>query len=248
MKHKYSLVTTIKTDALKTLWFAAADIKEPRKLWIEAGIVGLTRTSVYINQVDIMGLLATGTISIPVMKFYNKCLYKLLKSSGKAERYGLICPLSIQTHGNNEDMGLIRNRIGEGGFDCFLLPLYDKGWELMALCPKLGCITWFSCTMKGKKPKKKLPDMIETAFEAYHFVKGMRSNTLSKPKWVYPTCCPQDVGDAECGLFVMRHMLEIIMLDVVDSFEKALSMEEPYSSDDIDDVRRRWAECFLEVM
>ncbi|KAL3639108.1 Proteasome subunit beta type-3 [Castilleja foliolosa] len=237
-----------KTDALKTLWFAAADIKEPRNLWIEAGIVGLTRTSVYINQVDIMGLLATGTISIPVMKFYNKCLFKLLKSSGKADRYGLMCPLTIQTHGNNEDMGLIRNRIGEGGFDCFLLPLYDKGWELMALCPKFGCITWFSCTMKGKKPKKKLPDMIETAFETYHFVKGMRSNTLTKPKWVYPKCCPQDVGDAECGLFVMRHMLEIIKLDVVDSFEKVLSMEEPYSSDDIDDVRRRWAECFLEVM
>ncbi|KAL3651959.1 Proteasome subunit beta type-3 [Castilleja foliolosa] len=237
-----------KTDALKTLWFAAADIKESRNLRIEAGIVGLTRTSVHINQVDIMGLLATGTISVSVMKFYNKCLYNLLKSSGKADRYGLMCPLTIQSHGNNEDMGLIRNRIGEGGFDCFLLPLYDKGWELMALCPKFGCITWFSCMMKGKKPKKKFPEMIETTFEAYHVVKGMRSNTLSKPKWVYPKCCPQDVGDADCGLFVMRHMLEIIKLDVVDSFEKVLSMEEPYSSDDIDDVRRRWAECFLEVM
>ncbi|KAL3629845.1 tripeptidyl-peptidase II Tpp2 [Castilleja foliolosa] len=29
---------------------------------------------------------------------------------------------------------------------------------------------------------------------------------------------------------------------------KVLSMEEPYSSDDIDDVRKRWAECFLEVI
>ncbi|KAL3618705.1 Transmembrane 9 superfamily member 1 [Castilleja foliolosa] len=27
-----------------------------------------------------------------------------------------------------------------------------------------------------------------------------------------------------------------------------LNMEKPYSSEDIDDVRRRWAECFLEVM
>ncbi|KAL3644356.1 hypothetical protein CASFOL_012288 [Castilleja foliolosa] len=86
------------------------------------------------------------------------------------------------------------------------------------------------------------------AFEAYHVVKGMRSNTVSKPKWVYPNCCQQDVGDAEFGLFVMRHMLEIIKLDIVNSFDKALSMEEPYSSEDFDDVRRRWAECFLEVM
>ncbi|KAL3646084.1 Proteasome subunit beta type-3 [Castilleja foliolosa] len=235
-------------DALKTLWIAAADIKNPRNICIEAGIVGLTRTSVYINQVDIMGLLATGTISASVMKFYNKCLYNILKSSGRADRYGLMCPLTIQTQGNNEDMGLIRNRIGEGGFECFLLPFYDKGWDLLALCPKFGCITWFSCTGKGKKTKKKFPEMIETAFEAYHVVKGLRSNTLSKPKWVYPKCCQQDVGDAECGLFVMRHMLEIIKLDIANSFEKVLNMEKPYSSEDIDDVRRRWAECFLEVI
>ncbi|KAL3618469.1 hypothetical protein CASFOL_037551 [Castilleja foliolosa] len=208
-------------DALKTLWIAAADIKNPRNICIEAEIVGLTRTSVYINQVDIMGLLATGTISASVMKFYNKCLYNILKSSGRAGRYGLMCPLTIQTQGNNEDMGLIRNRIGEGGFECFLLPFYDKGWDLL---------------------------MIETAFEAYPVVKGLRPNTLSKPKWVYPKCCQQDVGDAECGLFVMRHMLEIIKLDIANSFEKVLNMEKPCSSEDIDDVRRRWAECFLEVI
>ncbi|KAL3618504.1 hypothetical protein CASFOL_037586 [Castilleja foliolosa] len=33
-------------------------------------------------------------------------------------------------------------------------------------------------------------------------------------------CCNDDVGDADCGLFVMRHMLEIIKLDVCNSFEK----------------------------
>ncbi|KAL3643225.1 hypothetical protein CASFOL_014040 [Castilleja foliolosa] len=91
----------------------------------------------------------------------------------------------------------------------------------------------------------------ELPVEAYHVVKGMRSNTISKPKWVYPKVLPtrcQDAGDAEFGLFVMRHMLEIIKLDITNSFEKVLTMEEPYSSEDMDDVRRRWAECFLEVM
>ncbi|KAL3618842.1 hypothetical protein CASFOL_037290 [Castilleja foliolosa] len=46
----------------------------------------------------------------------------------------------------------------------------------------------------------------------------------------------------------MRHMLEIIKLDVANSFEKVLSMDVPYSNDDIDDLRTRWAESFLEVM
>ncbi|KAL3616525.1 hypothetical protein CASFOL_039915 [Castilleja foliolosa] len=171
-----------------------------------------------------MGFLVIGTISVSVMTFYSKYLYHILKLSRRDARYGLMCPLTIQTHCNNEDMSLIRNRIGEGSSDCFLLPLCDKGWELMAPLPEVR------------------------AFEAYHVVKGMRSNTLSKPKWVYPKCCHQDVVDAECGLFVMRHMLEIIKLDVVNSFEKVLSMDEPYSNDDIDDVRTRWVESFLEVM
>ncbi|KAL3644139.1 hypothetical protein CASFOL_012071 [Castilleja foliolosa] len=81
----------------------------------------------------------------------------------------------------------------------------------MALCPKSGCIASFCCPGKGKKHKKNFTDMIDTAFETYQVVKGMRSNTLSKPKWVYP---------------------------------KVLHMDKPYSSDDIDDVRRSWAKCF----
>ncbi|KAL3648233.1 hypothetical protein CASFOL_004955 [Castilleja foliolosa] len=233
-------------DVLKVLWIEAADITKPKNCCIEAGIVSLTRAYVSINQMDIMGLLAAGTVSVPVMKFYNKCLYNVLVSSGRADKYGLMCPLAIQSHGNNEEMGLIRNRIGEGGFDCFLLPFYDKGWELMALCPKSGCIASFCCQGKGKKHKKKFTDMIDTAIETYQVVKGMRSNTLSKPKWVYPKCCNKDAVDPECGLFVMRHMLELIKLDIVNSFEQVLHMDKPYSSDDIADVRRSWAKCFLD--
>ncbi|KAL3627801.1 Proteasome subunit beta type-3 [Castilleja foliolosa] len=56
-----------KTDVLKTLWVAAVDIKKPRKLYIEPGVVGLTMISLAINQLDIMGLLVTGTISVSVM-------------------------------------------------------------------------------------------------------------------------------------------------------------------------------------
>ncbi|KAL3618815.1 hypothetical protein CASFOL_037338 [Castilleja foliolosa] len=87
---------------------------------------------------------------------------------------------------------------------------------------------------------------VGAAIETYQVVKGMRSNTLSKPKWIYPKCCNNDVLHFECGLFVMRHMLELIKLDIVNSFEQVLHMDKPYSSDDIDDVRRSWAKCFLD--
>ncbi|KAL3617125.1 hypothetical protein CASFOL_039519 [Castilleja foliolosa] len=83
------------------------------------------------------------------------------------------------------------------------------------------------------------------AFNAYHIMKGTHARQLKKLKWVYPKCHGQ--GEAEeYGLFVMRHMLEIIKLDIVDSFEKRFNMDGPYSKADIDVVRRDWAECFLE--
>ncbi|KAL3627169.1 hypothetical protein CASFOL_028532 [Castilleja foliolosa] len=85
-----------------------------------------------------------------------------------------------------------------------------------------------------------------TAFNAYQLMKGTHSRQLKKLKWVYPKCCKRGGGD-ECGLFVMRHMFEIIKLDIVDSFEKVFNMEEPYSDDDIDVVPRNWAECFMEL-
>ncbi|KAL3631458.1 Proteasome subunit beta type-3 [Castilleja foliolosa] len=217
---------------------------------VERVVVGDALVPFPTDEVTSVGEALNQFIAWPrrlVVENVKQCLYNMLKSSGRNDRYGFMCPLTIQTHGNI-DMGLIRNRIGEGGFECFLLPFYDKGWELMALCPNVGCITLFSCTGKSKKTKKKFLEMIETAFEAYHLVKGLRSNTLSKPKWIFPKCCNDDDVDADCGLFVMRHMFEILKLDICNSFEKALSMEEPYSSDDIDDVRRRWAECFLKVI
>ncbi|KAL3621818.1 hypothetical protein CASFOL_034304 [Castilleja foliolosa] len=62
-----------------------------------------------------MGLLVNGTISVSVMSFYMKCLHNILKSTGRADRYGLMCPLTIQSQCSNEDMSLVRNRIGEGG-------------------------------------------------------------------------------------------------------------------------------------
>ncbi|KAL3644138.1 Proteasome subunit beta type-3 [Castilleja foliolosa] len=107
------VVKDTEKDVLKVLWIEAVDIKKPKNCCIEAEIVSLTRAYVSINQMDIMGLLAAGMISVPVMIFYNKCLYNILVSSGRADKYGLMCLLAIQSHGNNEEMGLIRNRIGE---------------------------------------------------------------------------------------------------------------------------------------
>ncbi|KAL3651851.1 hypothetical protein CASFOL_004853 [Castilleja foliolosa] len=63
---------------LKTLWIAAADITEPKHIFIEVGVVGQNKVDVYINQEDIIGLLISRKISIPVMQLYNKTSWQLI--------------------------------------------------------------------------------------------------------------------------------------------------------------------------
>ncbi|KAL3617165.1 hypothetical protein CASFOL_038912 [Castilleja foliolosa] len=227
-------------DTLKTLWFAAVDITQPKYVCLEVGVVSLKKVvDVYISQEDVMGLLVSRKISSAAMQFYNRYLYALLRLSERNDKYGLISPL----HGNSEEM--LQKRIGEGDYECFLAPIYETYWQLMVLCPKYNYVAWF-CFMQNR-PSKKISTKIETAFNAYQMMKGTHTRQLKKLKWLYPKCCGQGEGN-DCGLQVMRHMFAIIKLDIVDSFDKAFNMDQPYSENDIDVVRRNWAECFLEVL
>ncbi|GER51838.1 ATP-dependent DNA helicase 2 subunit ku80 [Striga asiatica] len=42
-------------------------------------------------------------------------------------------------------------------------------------------------------------------------------------------------------------MLKIISLDIIHSLEEALSIDEPYSDEDIENIKMRWTKYFLEV-
>ncbi|KAL3648206.1 hypothetical protein CASFOL_007630 [Castilleja foliolosa] len=227
------------TDSLKRLWIAAVDICQPKHVCIDAGVVSRKTVDVYITQEDVIGLCTSRKISFSVMQLYNKYLSTTLRLSERNDKYGLINPL----HGNSD--GTLQTRMEEGDFECFLAPIYETNWQLIVLCPKQNYVAWF-CFMQNK-PSKKISSRIETAFNTYQLMKGIHSRQLNKLKWVYPKCLKRG-GSDECGLLVMRHMLEIIKLDIVDSFEKVFNMVAPYSDSDVDVVRRHWAECFMEVL
>ncbi|KAL3627387.1 hypothetical protein CASFOL_028750 [Castilleja foliolosa] len=227
-------------DVLKTLWFRAAEINKPKYVCMEAGVVSMNKVDMYISQEDIMGLLVSRKVSISAMQFYNRYLYSLLRLSERNGKYGLFSPL----HCNSEET--LQARIGQGDFECFIAPIYEGNWQFMVLCPKYSYVAWF-CFLQNK-PTKKIASKIETAFNTYQMMKGTHSRQLNKLKWVYPKCCKQVEGGDECGLLVMRRMFEIIKLDISDSFEKVFNMLGPYSDDEIDVVRKQWAECFLEVL
>ncbi|KAJ1390897.1 hypothetical protein SESBI_37141 [Sesbania bispinosa] len=49
----------------------------------------------------------------------------------------------------------------------------------------------------------------------------------------------------ECGYYVMRHMLNIISADIVDSWTERFNNQDPFTQEEIDDIQIRWANYLL---
>ncbi|KAL3616608.1 hypothetical protein CASFOL_039539 [Castilleja foliolosa] len=129
---------------------------------------------------------------------------------------GVVSLKKVDVYISQEDIiGLLVSR----KISIAIMQFYNRtNWQLMVLCPKYNYVAWFC--FKQNRPTKKITTEIETAFHAYHIMKGTHSRQFKKLQWVYPKCYGgQGEGD-DCGLLVMRHMLEIIKLDIIDSFEK----------------------------
>ncbi|KAL3618964.1 hypothetical protein CASFOL_037192 [Castilleja foliolosa] len=121
-------------------------------------------------------------------------------------------------HGNSEEM--LQTRLGEGDFECFLAPIYENNWQLMVLCPKYSYVSWF-CFMQNT-PTKKITTKIETYGIQRVPINERDALTAIKKAEVGLSKVLRTREADEYGLFVMRHMLEIIKLDIVDSFEKSI--------------------------
>ncbi|CAH9061146.1 unnamed protein product [Cuscuta epithymum] len=65
-------------------------------------------------------------------------------------------------------------------------------------------------------------------------------------KWIIPVSRMQ-VGNYECGYYVMLHMLNIVSAVILEMWDERFANPEPFSSEEIDEVRTRWASYFLEM-
>ncbi|GER51141.1 plant invertase/pectin methylesterase inhibitor [Striga asiatica] len=231
------------TDVVTTLWMASRYIKNPICINMSAEIFGEKR-DFYIFQKDIMELLQSQKLCISIIEFFNMYLYNVLKESEKEKKFEFLCPLKIQTRGNSKEEieGYIARRMEKENYECIFAPYFsEEHWQLMILCPKQNKVVWL-CSLR-KDPNTELVNKINSVFRTYFMVKGKRN---MKPKWV-PLKCRKHLGNTECGYFVMRYMLEIISLDIIDSFEEAFNIDEPYSGEDIENIKMRWSKYFLEV-
>ncbi|CAH9121704.1 unnamed protein product, partial [Cuscuta epithymum] len=75
--------------------------------------------------------------------------------------------------------------------------------------------------------------LLDLAMQAHQLTKNKRN---SKPKWIKPMCRMQS-GSYECGYYVMKHMSTIISANVVDSWIEVFNVQDPFSEEDINQIR-----------
>ncbi|CAH9110086.1 unnamed protein product, partial [Cuscuta europaea] len=55
------------------------------------------------------------------------------------------------------------------------------------------------------------------------------------------------VGSYECGYYAVLHMLNIVSAIILEMWDERFANLEPFSSEEIDEVRTCWASYFLEM-
>ncbi|WJX51254.1 hypothetical protein P8452_37464 [Trifolium repens] len=162
---------------------------------------------------------------------------------GNNEIYGFIDPQF--THSQNERgrvQSYIQKKLTDDKKDCYLAPyLNNHHWQLLIINPKKLEVV-FLCPL-GKKPDKKITDIVEIALGAYAKLQGVRKQR--KVEWLYLTSQKQQAS-YESGYYVMIHMLNIVSASIVDSWTQIFRDSNPFDKEEVKSAQERCAKMILE--
>ncbi|KAK2381067.1 hypothetical protein QL285_068707 [Trifolium repens] len=114
-------------------------------------------------------------------------------------------------------------------------------WQLLIINPKKLEVV-FLCSL-GKKPDKKITDIVEIALGAYAKLQGVRKQR--KVEWLYLTSQKQQAS-YESGYYVMIHMLNIVSASIVDSWTQIFRDSNLFDKDEVKSAQERCAKMILE--
>ncbi|KAI9124985.1 hypothetical protein K1719_003601 [Acacia pycnantha] len=198
-------------------------------------IDGLRRLSVaYVMEFLSMQELCITIIQYFVMFAYDLCCYREIN-----DRFGFLCPNAVQSIGNmREDrISYIGSTIKEGNKQCWLVPICEGNhWSLCAICPESNIIYWFDSL--GREQSDDIEKIFTEALDMYHIIG--EKNTI----WLRPNYHRQ-LGDKQCGYYVMGYMYDIIDLNQVHLLDTHFKNLECYTQEDINFIRNLWSDSFL---
>ncbi|CAH9084018.1 unnamed protein product [Cuscuta europaea] len=218
---------------------------QPIELILKEEIVGRSAISLFVGSEEILEIcVGNQMLSAVILQVWIMHLHGICVRKDTAHLYGFLDPHTTQDVGNKREdiQTYIMTRLSEGNKECYLLPYYyPNHWQLFVLCPRKNLIV-FLCSL-GNKPKANIKSTLDLAMQAHQMTKNKRN---SKPKWIKPMSRMQR-GSFECGYYVMRHITTIISASVVDSWMEIFNVQDPFSEQDINEIRERWALFFCEA-
>ncbi|KAI9128801.1 hypothetical protein K1719_000284 [Acacia pycnantha] len=204
----------------------------PISIHMDARIVGSQLGYDFIiTKQHIMEFLSMQELCITIIQVFIKFATWLCRHRKIDDRFGFLCPNVVQSVGNTREdrISYIGSTIKEGNKQCWLAPIHDGDhWTLCAICPKSNIIYWFDSL--GKEQSDYIEKIFTEALEMYHIIG--EKNT----KWLRPNYRRQ-LGDKECGYYVMRYVYDIIDLNLVHSLDTHFNNPQCYSQEDIDNIR-----------
>ncbi|XP_054811450.1 uncharacterized protein LOC129312771 isoform X2 [Prosopis cineraria] len=226
-----------------------ADNFNSMTLLIDPVVLGKDDMTILVEQEDLERLLMRKRVTIQMMHVFLMYLHRHYTLLDKSKRFGFICPLHIQDTGNEEQTKLeyLQIRLSKGNQECYLAPyVHSDHWQLIILCPKLNTIVFLCST--HNEPRKEIKETMNTAMMTYQTMKEKKkSYPVKEPKWIVPKSRKQPMLSAECGYYIMSHMVNIITLGATEFSVEMFDNTNPLSSDELKDVCTHWARGFLEV-
>ncbi|WJX46557.1 hypothetical protein P8452_33345 [Trifolium repens] len=114
-------------------------------------------------------------------------------------------------------------------------------WQLLIINPTKLEVA-FLCSL-GKRPDKKIYEILDTAFATYN--KLQRARKQKKVDWLFPTSQKQKAS-YECGYFLMINMLNIVSATLVGSWTQIFGDSKPVQKDEVKTIQEGCANMILE--
>ncbi|KAI9128765.1 hypothetical protein K1719_000248 [Acacia pycnantha] len=214
----------------------------PVSILMDPSIVGSKpQYDIIIFKEDVMEFLNMQELCITIIQLFVKFANTVCCDREIHDRFGFLCPNAVQSVGNMREgrISYIGSSIKEGNKQCWLAPIREGNhWTLCVICPESNIIYWFDSL--GREQSDDIEKIFTEALEMYHIVG--ENNT----KWLCPNYRRQ-LGDKECGYYVMGYMYDIIDLNQVHSLDTHFKNLECYTQEDINFIRNMWSDYFLKL-
>ncbi|XP_031122760.1 uncharacterized protein LOC116025605 [Ipomoea triloba] len=201
---------------------------------------------IFVMIEDIEDLFTMNWLDVSIIQVFIRYLYQLCKKS-KVSSIGFMCPTQISKA--NVDMNLeaviayLRNTISELQDKTFILAPYHQvnHWLLLVICTSSRMVYVLDPMQCDRDLEIK--SVLNMVFRTFTNQRGARARCRVDWKNIK---CPCQPGNSECGYYVMRYMYDICTKYFASTLlDEAFQETKTYSDKEIDEIRNKWAQYFL---